>query len=156
MRQDVTRTWRASGVDYKITLASLANTKGRMGEKADLGVNFARRYLVTLKIESGAAAPTAGLAVDLYWAPSHDNSTFPGGVTGSDAAYKDGKETEWAKQLSFIGSLIVTNDASTVQVQHFVFSPHARYGAPVVINNSGQTLETNDDEHRIILTPLSR
>ena len=57
------------------------------------------------------------------------------------------------KQLDFIGALILTNDASTVQRQKVgTFSPGLRYGQLTVWNESGQTLETNNDEHQITFT----
>ena len=100
-------------------------------------------------------APTAGEVIELYWAASHDNTTFPGGATGTDAAYKAGEEAEWAKQLMLIGCLVVTNDAdSVVQTQVFVFEPPTRYGCPVIINNAGQAFEGDDDSHQLTLTPV--
>ncbi len=100
-------------------------------------------------------APTAGNVIELYWAPSYDNSTFPGGASGTDAAYKPGEVDEWKKQLLLIGCLVVTNDAETVvQTQAFVFSPPTRYGCPVVVNKTGQAFDESDASHKITFTPL--
>ena len=102
----------------------------------------------------GIAEP-AGNAIEVYWAPSYDDSTFPGGATGTDAAYKAGEEDEWKKQLLLIGAVVVTADAdAVVQTQLLVFSPPARYGCPVVINKSGQAFEGDEDSHRLTLIPL--
>jgi hypothetical protein len=154
IKQGTGKVWKASGGDYAITLASLADNAGRCGVKGDFGAKFAARYAVTLEVNMDVA-PTAGKTIELYWAPSRDNATFPGGATGTDAAYKPGEVDEWKKQLLLVGCLVVTNDAETVvQTQVFVFSPPARYGCPVVVNKTGQTLEGNDNAHKITFTPL--
>ncbi|NQU23629.1 MAG: hypothetical protein HQ567_20290 [Candidatus Nealsonbacteria bacterium] len=154
VKQGTDKVWKNSGGDYAITLASVADGAARQGAKGDLGATFASRYAVTLEINLDSA-PTAGNVVELYWAASHDNATFPGGVGGTDAAYKAAEEDEWKKQLLLIGCLVVTADAdAVVQTQVFVFSPPARYGAPVLVNNSGVALEGDDDAHQITLTPL--
>jgi hypothetical protein len=154
VKQGTSKVWKKTGGDCAITLASLADGAGRCGVKGDLGATFAARHAVTLELNMDVA-PTAGKTVELYWAPSHDNTTFPGGATGTDAAYKAGEEDEWKKQLLPIGCLVVTNDAdAVVQTQVFVFSPPARYGCPVLINKAGQALEGDDDSHQITFTPL--
>jgi len=155
-KQGTPIVWAASGGDYAITLASIADDAARQGVKGDLGEHFAERYAVLLEINLDVA-PTAGETIELYWAASLDNTTFPGGASGTDAAYKAGEEDEWKKQLLLIGVLVVTNDADTVvQRQLFVFSPPARYGCPVIVNKSGQAFEGDDDSHKITFTPLIR
>jgi len=154
VKQGTDIVWKASGGDYAITLASIADDAGRCGVKADLGATFAARYAATVEINLDAA-PVAGNVIEVYWAPSHDNTTFPGGATGTDAAYKAGEEDEWKKQLLLLGCVTVTADAdAVVQTQTFVFSPPARYGCPVIINKTGQAFEGDDDSHQITLTPL--
>lgn len=154
IKQGTSKAWKASGGDHAITLASLADGAGRCGEKIDLGEAFAREYLLMVELNLDTA-PTAGNTVEIYWAASHDNSTFPGGATGTDAAYKSGEEDEWKKQLLFIGALVLTNDAdSVVQTQGFVFRPPSRYGCPVIVNKSGVALEGDNDDHQLTLTPI--
>jgi len=154
VKQGTSKVWKNAGGDYAITLASLANNAGRCGVKGDFGATFADRYAVTIEINMDAA-PTAGTAVQLWWADSYDNTTFPGGATGTDAAYKAAEEDEWAKQLRLIGILILTADADTVvQTQVFEFRPLTRYGCPVVINKGGQAFEGDEDSHKITFTPL--
>jgi hypothetical protein len=100
-------------------------------------------------------APAAGSVVEIYWASSCDNASFPGGVTGSDGPYRPGEEDECKKQFLFIGCLVLTADADgVVQTQVYEFWPPARYGCPVVINKSGQALEGDDDSHCLTLVPL--
>ena len=156
--------WMAAGGDYAITLASLANNAGRCGVLADLAVKalgrpyrFPARYSVELQVNMDVA-PAAGATVELWWAPSHNGTTFPGGATGTDAAYTGsalGTVDESKLQMMLIGTLILTPDAdTTVQRQTFIFTPPTRYGCPVVVNKGGQALEGDNDSHRITFTPL--
>lgn len=160
VKQGTDIVWKNSGGEYAITLASLADDAGRCGVKGDLAKNaavagrFAARWAVTAEFNMDVA-PTAGEVIELYWAPSYDNTTFPGGATGTDAAYKAAEVDEWKKQLLLIGCVVLTADADTVvQTQVFVFAPPTRYGCPVVINKGGQALEGDDDSHQITFTPL--
>jgi hypothetical protein len=154
IKQGTSKTWKASGGDKTITLAGLANGAGRCGQTIDLGATFAREYLLTVEINLDTA-PTAGETIEVHWAPSHDNTTFPGGATGTDAAYKAGEEDEWKTQLMLLGAVVVTADAdSVVQTQGFIFSPPARYGCPVILNKSGVAFEGDNDDHQLTLTPI--
>ena len=154
VKQGTAITWKAVGGDNGMTFASLANNAGRCGVKADLGATFASHYAVVAEFNLDVA-PTAGNTIEIYWAPSHDNTTLPGGATGTDAAYKTGEEDEWKKQLLLVGVVVVTADADTVvQTEMLVFSPPARYGCPVVINKTGQAFEGDDDSHQLTLIPL--
>ena len=154
VKQGADIVWKAAGGDYAITLASIANGAGRCGAKADLGAAFAARYAMTVEINLDVA-PTAGNVIEVYWAPSHDNPTFPGGATGTDTAYQAGFEHTWKKQLLLIGCVVVTSDEDdVVQTQTFVFASPARYGCPVIINKTGVAFEGDNDSHQITLTPL--
>ncbi len=154
VKQGTNKVWKNSGGDYAISLASIAADAGRCGVKGDLGATFAGRYAVTVEINMDVA-PTAGGCIEVYWAASHDNTTLPGGATGTDAAYKAAEEDEWKKQLPLIGCLVVTGDAdAVVQTQVFIFSPPTRYGCPVVINKTDQAFEGDEDSHQITFTPL--
>lgn len=155
VKQGVSKTWCNTGGDYALGLATLASTKGRMGAKIDLGTTFAARYAMELNCQFNVA-PTAGGTVEVYWAPSTDNANFPGGVTGGDAAYKDSEEDEWKKQLVLVLPSVVTNDANTDCQQVGVFSPGARYGAPVVMNEADQALNAigNTTINVLTITPL--
>lgn len=151
----------ASGVTKTLSFDALAAGSAIMGASADLGADFDQEYLLILMCESGTA-PTAGSgSVDGYLAWSHDNSTWPAGVTGSAGSWPaDGNEDEWALQLGRPAiSLIPTNDGNTLQVQNGVrIRPRARYVAPVVDNNWSHALRdeataTNNDS-RLILVPI--
>lgn len=150
----------ASGVTKTLSFDALASGSARMGASADLGATWDQDYFVQIIIESGTA-PTAGMSVDLYLASSYDNSTWPAGVSGSDAAWPaDGNEDEWSKQLGFpVVSCISTNDGTTVQVQNpILWRPKARYVTPVVDNNWDQAIRdeatATDNASRVILVPV--
>jgi hypothetical protein len=150
----------ASGVTRTLSFDALAAGSARMGAKVDLGEHWDADYLVVLIVESGTA-PTAGGTVDLYFAQSHDNSTWPAGVTGSDGAWpSDGNQDEWAKQLGLpVAQLVATNDGNTTQVQNAVlFRPLSRYLAPVVDNNLDQAIRdhttASNNASRVVLLPI--
>jgi hypothetical protein len=150
----------ASGVTATLSFDALANGSARMGAAVDLGSNWRREYLAILQVETGTA-PTAGLTAELYLASSHDNSTWPGGVTGSDGAWpSDGNEDEWSPQLGNpVSVLVATNDGNVIQTQNAViWRATGRYVAPVVDNNLGQAFRdettATDNGSRVILIPL--
>lgn len=149
----------ASGVTNTLSLDALANTAARMGAEQDLGSDWNRLYAVELVVESGTA-PTAGEVVELYLAWSTDGTNYPGGVTGSDAAYKASEETEWLPQLGApVSVLVATNDANTVQRQGPVLvMAKSRYVVPVVYNDLGQAFRNegtaSDNDGRVIMTPI--
>lgn len=150
------KSWKASGGDYLLTLTSVTNGNGRQGEKGDLGSSRARLWEVLFTSSVGSAA-TAGTEIELYWAASTSATAAtdnPGNTSGSDATYNTAPD-EYKLQLIFIGSLILSNNAGTgIQKQRFVFSPPCRYGMPVIVNKSGQTLGGTAGDHTITLTPI--
>lgn len=153
-------TWKASGGDYDMTMASIANDAARQGEKGDLGATRAARW--ALRVSNNMdAAPTAGLTIEYWWSsstsatPATDNT---GACSGADAAYTGsagGSVDETKYQLQHIGDLVLTPDADgVVQTAEFCFYPLQRYGMPVLVNKSGQALEGDDDSHQIVLVPI--
>lgn len=147
--------------NYQLDLTSLAAGTGRQGAKGDLGATRPGEYAAFLRWETDASAPTAGGRIDVYWSAStsvtaaNDNA---GGCTGVDAAWPaDSSEDEWALQLILIGSLIVTNDASTVMVQCInpCFRPPTRYGMPVVDNNADQAHLNDAVEAAFYMVPVT-
>ena len=149
----------ATGVTKNMTLDALASLAARMGVYADLGATWEQSYAVQIVVETGTA-PTAGKQVTLWFACSMDGSTWPGGVDGTDAAYRAGDELEWAAQLGpQAAALTVTADGNTVQRGNYsIWYPSGRYVAPVLYNGMNQAFrdETTgtDNDSRIILVPL--
>ncbi len=117
-----------------LTLNNLAAASGRMGAAVDLGAQWEEEMFVALWAQTGTA-PTAGLTVELYMASSHDNTNWPGKVTGSDAAYPT---TVAANKLQLgppASVLVATADANTLLKQApAIWRPAGRYVVPVVVN----------------------
>ena len=141
--------WTSAGGDEVITLTSLANGSGRMGEEHDFGATHAPRVRVSLLVDFNAA-PTAGLAIDVYWSSSEDGTNYDGECTGADAAYNSEDDMN---RLHSIGSLIASNDTDPQRASWIFFLP-ARYGLPVVSNQSGQVLTNVGTDQVLTVTPL--
>jgi hypothetical protein len=151
-QQGTSVTWTVAGSgDYELTLTSLANGDGRAGEGADLGATWADRARIELLLDF-LAAPTAGEVVDVYWSSSVVGvaSALDGECTGSDAAYNAEADM---KRLHYVGSLVVSNDTDP-QRASWIFFPPARYGLPVVSNQSGQALTATGADQVLKYTPL--
>lgn len=148
-KQGTDITWTSAAGDEVITLTSLADGAGREGDEHDFGATHAPRIRISMELDFNAA-PTAGLTVDLYWSSSNDGTDYDGECTGGDAAYNDENDM---KRLYWVGSLICTNDTDP-QRQSWVFFLPARYGLPVVNNQSGQVLTATGTDQIIIVTPL--
>lgn len=147
----------ASGVTANLSLNNLTNGAGRMGVSVDLGPAWYQWLTLQVLMETGTA-PAVGGVVEVFLAWSVNNTTWPGKVTGADAAYPTVVVDNKA-QLGLPSSVLVaTADANTVLVQNAVrILAHARYVAPVVVNLWSQSLRneataTNNDS-RVILTP---
>lgn len=139
-----------------ITLTSLADGAARMSDSVDLTATMPQRYSLRLECEIDVA-PTAGVVVEVYLAWSDDNSKWPGGVSGSDAAYKNGEEAEWAAQLDYLGSLICTNDGDGTDQIAIVgsFIPIMQYVTVVVKNEAGQAFSETAGDHIVTLIPMT-
>lgn len=129
----------ASGVTATLSLNNLASGSAQQGASVDLGANWEDEYIAILAIETGTA-PTAGNTVDLYLGYSHDNSTWPAKLTGSNGSYTLGTLDANLRQAgSPVVSLVVTADGNTVLTQvGSIVRPRGRYVVPLVDNNSGQ------------------
>lgn len=141
--------WTSSGGDEVLTLTSLANGDGRAGDLHDFGDPFPRRIQLVMELDFNSG-PTAGYVVNLYWASSHDGTDFDGECTGSDSAYN---AEEDMRRLYYVGSLICTNDTDP-QRQSWVFELPARYGLPVVSNQSGVALTSTGTNQIVTVIPL--
>ncbi len=144
----------------QIDLTGLAAAAARQGVKKDLTATRARRFAVTARIEF-ASAPTDGDTVDIYMGPSLSvtaGTANPGGLTGADAAYTGTAGSTLAEsllQLDKVGTLMCTNDGTTVVLQQtWVYSPSLRYVSPVVVNNGTPAFVADAVEMSITMTPL--
>lgn len=147
--QDTTVTWTSSGGDEVITMTSLADGEGQAGDEHDFGATFPERVRIQLEVDFNAA-PTAGNTVDVYWSSSADGTDYDGECTGSDASYDNENDM---KRLHYVGSLAASNDTDP-QIASWVFFLPARYGLPVVSNQSGQALTATGTDQIVTVTPL--
>lgn len=141
--------WTSAGGDEALTLTSLADSAGRMGDEHDFGATFATRIRLSLEVDFNAA-PTAGEVMQVFWASSHDGTDYDAEVTGSDAAYNSEDD---ARRLHFIGVLVASNNTDPQRASWVFFLP-ARYGVPVVFNQSGQVLTATGTDQVVTVTPL--
>ena len=148
-KQGTDVTWTSAGGDELLTLTSLADGNGRMGEEHDFGATHAPRVRISLEVDFNVA-PTAGEVVEVYWSSSHDGTDYDAECTGADAAFNSEDD---AKRLHFVGVLVASNDTDP-QRQSWVFFLPARYGLPVVMNQSGQVLTNVGTDQVLIVTPL--
>ena len=148
--QGTSVTWTSSGGTETLTLTSLADGDGRAGDEHDFGSEFPTRVNVVMELDFNVA-PTAGEVVNLYWSSSIDGTDYDGECTGSDAAYNDENDM---KRLHWVGSFVCTNDTDP-QRQSWVFYLPARYGLPVVSNQSGQALTATGTDQIVTVTPLT-
>ena len=148
-KQDTTVTWTSSGGTETLTLTSLANGDGRAGDEHDFGATYSGLVHIEMTLDFNVA-PTAGNVVDLYWSSSNDGTSYDGECTGSDAAYNDENDM---KRLHYVGSLVCTNDTDP-QRQSWLFFLPARYGLPVVSNQSGQALTSTGTDQIVDVTPI--
>jgi hypothetical protein len=142
-----------------LPLNGLATAASVQSDKVDLGARRAPAYNVDACIEFGVA-PTAGNAVEFYWAPSTQSVAAngnPGGVVGASGAYvggTGGTDDGGVNQLQMIGQL-TAQAVSNVQIANIgVFSPMHRYGTLVVKNECGQTLNSSPLHHQVLLEPV--
>lgn len=149
MTQGTTITWTSGGGDEVLTLTSLADGDGRAGDEHDFTATFPALVRIELLVDFNAA-PTAGNTVDVYWASSDDGTNYDGECTGSDAAYNSEADM---KRLHYVGSLAASNDTDP-QRASWVFALPARYGLPVISNQSGQALTATGTDQVVTVTPL--
>lgn len=147
--------------EVQMDLASLANTNGWEGAKADLGPTRAESYSVMASLEFNATpGPTSGAQVDFYWASSPISTAANGNpmsIDGVDAAAPSGIGTlaELLLACDHIGSFTCTDDA-TPSVQTAVVGtlvPPERYGILIVVNESGTAMHSDAVECHVVFSP---
>lgn len=146
----------------EMDLASVANGDARQSDKFNFGATRAGRYDILVALEFAASGLSDGATVEFWiaWSTSVTAANAnPGGVSGSNASY-DGYSTNLnvaIVQLSRVGTMIVTEDASTtVQIATVgMFVPMEQYGSLVVLNRSGASLHSDDVEMHVVFNPVT-
>ncbi len=141
-------------------LTSVAAAAAEQSTKMDFGATRAPEYMVHAAIEM-AVAPVTGTTFDFYWAPSGLSGAAvgnPGYITGASGVWAGGVATlaESLKQLTFIGSMVMSADATgTIQMAAVgVLRPTMRYGTLVVVNNTAQATHNDAVEQAVSFTPI--
>jgi hypothetical protein len=148
-KQGTDVVWTSAAGDELLTLTSLADGNGRAGDEHDFGATHPQRIRISLEVDFNVA-PTAGEVMEVFWASSHDGTDYDGEVSGTDAAYNSEDD---AKRLHYVGVLVASNDTDPQRASWVFFLP-ARYGAPVVFNQSGQALTATGTDQILTVTPL--
>lgn len=152
--------WTSSGGTYALDASSLANDAARQGAKGDLGATRAPLFVVTCQIRTGGTAPTAGEVVRVFWSSSPSataGTENDGGASGADAAYTgySSNLNDSLRDLISLGEIPLTNLTNQIHIAVIgSFKPPARYGMPIIVNRSGQTLHATGTDHRITLRPI--
>jgi len=140
--------------------AGLANAASRQSTKADLGARRAPAFNVYAAIEFGTA-PTAGSALEFYWAPSLSATAGTGNMgntSGADGAYTSlagGTDDAGVKRIQFIGQMSCEAVGSLVHLGYIgTFSPTTRYGSLIIKNECGQTLSSTKTSQGVLFEPV--
>jgi hypothetical protein len=149
--------------DKEMTFVSLGNSAYRQGPKLDFSVDEASDELVDFCTVLGAfemaATPTEGNFMYLYMAWSNDATAAngnPAGASGSDGAYTgySSDADDAIKQAQRVATFQVVDSQVTANVQIIdggSFVPRARYGCPILRNESGAATHSDDVETHIVI-----
>ena len=135
------RTKMSSEVAFTITLASLANASARQSSAVS-NSNSAPAALISVRLKSGAAAPTVGTVYEVYlW---RDTGTITDdGLGASDAAAT-------IENCPLLGTIVVTATANKTFYGIFDTAPLGPLGPTFGIaikNSTGQTISTTEADH---------
>lgn len=159
-----TRDGGHTPTDVDLTLASVADGVGAQSDKVDLGATRAARYRCFGCVDFTGEVPSAGATVDYYWMPSTSSTEGEGNVAGNsgiDATPAPSGQVpsgmsvgQFAAMGIYIGSLVCTDDGNVQNGYVGEFSPPTRWGQLLVVNQSGDSFEADDDEMHQILEPV--
>jgi hypothetical protein len=141
--------WDAKA-NFTITLASLTNGSARQSTMISNASPGYYGALVTLKIESGGSAPTAGTVYEVYLLRS-DGTQGDDAVGASDAAIT-------IENSQLLGTIVVTANANKNFYGTFdtgVFGPLPISWGIAVKNASGQTINSTEGNHIKDYTPYN-
>jgi len=153
---------KGANTEVELALLDVADGTARQSAKVDLGVHFAERYAVVACIEMQVAAATKVHEIEFFWNASASSVAATGNMgatSGADGAYAgySADLVEAVRQLIYIGSLVMTDDAvDSIQIGYVgdLYPPH-RYGSLIVKNECSQTIcDTDDIEAHVVLNPI--
>lgn len=135
------RTKTITPATFTISLASVGSGSAQQSDMISNSNNYPAA-LIFLKIESGAAAPTAGTAYEIYLLRS-DGTVADDNAGASDAAIT-------IENASLLGTIIVTANANKNFYGVFDTGPLGPLGSSwgiAVKNSSGQALNATEGNH---------
>jgi hypothetical protein len=127
---------------FTITLATLAAAAGRQSTMIDNSIDLFYAALVSLRIRSGGAAPTAGMVYEVYLLRG-DGTIRDDGAGASDAALT-------VENAPLLGTIVVTANASKDFYGVFDTAPHGPLGSEwgiAVVNATDQALDGTESNH---------
>lgn len=139
------RTKTITKATFTMTLASLANGSARQSTMISNSSNYPAA-IITMRIKSGASAPTVGTTYSVYLLRGDDaaSSTYRSDNAGaSDAAIT-------IENATLIGTITVTATGAKNFYGEFDTGPFGPLGPEwgiAVKNNSGQALSTTEGDH---------
>jgi hypothetical protein len=142
-----------AGADVAFSIEGVADGAGRISAQKDWGA-APRAYIYHVSAEVlSQATPTQYGSYDFYIAeaPSADSTQVSGDEGTSDAALGD---VDSARNMKYVGSVIVENAAAEKFVGSFEFVSYARYWSLVMVNNSGATTNATDSNNVVQVTPV--
>ena len=149
--------YSATNVAITCTLASLSNGNARASTAVDNTSNLYTEALVVVAVKSAGSSTSSTGHVDVYVYGSADNgSTYPEGITGSDAALTLVSPTN----LFPLRSINVVANSTTYESEPMPVS--AAFGGTipdhwgiVVVNNSGASLDSTEGNHKKIFAGIN-
>jgi len=131
----------------QIDCTDLVAGAARQSTKVDFTANVDMEYVLRSAVEWEVTPEiAAGERVDFYMAWSNSataGTANSGGASGADAAYtglSGGTLAASLKMLHWLGSHVmdnvITTDATQIDMAVATFTPRARYGSLIVVNNA--------------------
>ena len=156
---ETARTWSDADTtsDELLDLGGAATDTVKCGSYHDLGAApRAEWFEVEMFIDGFATNPVVGESVDLYFTQSNTTTGFDGAPTTDPTDTAEGAVTEnQLKNLVYAVSCIVASITAANNLQaRAVVRLTSRYVAPVVHNNTADSLLGSSDAHMITLTPI--
>lgn len=134
-----------------ISLGSLANGAGRIGDVIDNTATRAPMAQVFLRTRTGASAPTVNTPIKLYLIRRSNGATD---IADSALGEVDAAVTTEPVNAELIGSIVVTAATATTYEKSFlVYDLPPKYSI-VVWNAIGQALDATAGNHILQIIPI--
>lgn len=140
-----------TGITNTITLTSLGNGAGRIGDVIDNTTTQASSCQIYVRTKTGASAPTANTPIKVYLI-RHSNmatSLVDNALGTTDAAVS----TE-PTQAECLGSIIVTTGTATSYEKSFLAYDLSPKYSIVIWNAIGQALSSTAGDHIVQVIPV--